>query len=231
MAIHNFSARRQTPSVPRWHHDWLSVDALAKSIYNLSREMRGARILDIGCGNKPYRNFFSDSALYVGVDLVAINSAADARGAVTRLSFRAETFDGTICSQVLEHVPEPSALLREAHRVLKTKGQLLLSAPMYWHHHEDPFDFYRYTRYGLSHLIESAGFQIVQIVQQGGAWRVTGQVLANTLMRTISFRTFGLRALLFLFINSFFAFLDRVNYHSEDTCNFVALARKVEKGF
>src|SRR5262249_17511055 len=153
-------------------------------------------------------------------------SQADVAALADRLPFAAGTFDGAFCSQVMEHVEQPAALLAEAFRVLRPGGQLLLSAPMYWRHHEEPHDFYRYTRYGVTHLLENAGFEVERVDQVGGAWRVVGQALANTFHASIRFRTFGIKAMTMLVTNSFFSLLDRVDYHWEDTCNFVALARK-----
>lgn len=205
------------------------MSALAESLCQLALQLQNGRFLDIGCGNKPYRTCFTNATLYIGVDVTHVNNAADAVATTDHLPFSPTTFDCAISTQVLEHVERPAALLAEARRVLKPGGHLLLSAPMYWHHHEEPFDFYRYTRYGLRYLVESAGFEVMQIVQQGGAWRVVGQSLANTFQSSIRFRTFGLRTATLLLINTWFAWLDRINFHPEDTCNFVVLARKMSE--
>lgn len=223
----NETPRRLKPTVPRWHADWLSVTALAASLGKLAPQLQSGWFLDIGCGNQPYRTYFENATFYIGIDVAQTNTAANVIAATEHLPFASSTFDCAVSTQVLEHVERPSALLVEAWRVLKPGGQLLLSAPMYWHHHEDPYDFYRYTRYGLRYLLESANFQIEEIVQQGGAWRVVGQSLVHTFVISIPFRTFGLRALISTLLNTFFDWLDKVNYHPEDTCNFVVLARKL----
>jgi len=221
--------RRHTPTVPRWHNEWLSVNLLAKTIHAISSRVTGTRLLDIACGNEPYRPWFPNARFYVGIDIVRANNVADVIAASDHLPFAPETFEGALCTQALEHVEEPIKLLREAWRVLKPGGKLLLSAPMYWHHHEDPYDFYRYTRYGLRYLLERANFQIEEIVQQGGAWRVVGQSLVHTFVISIPFRTFGLRAFISVLLNTLFDWLDRINFHPQDTCNFVVLARKITR--
>jgi hypothetical protein len=64
---------------------------------------------------------------------------------------------------VLEHLPEPATVLRELHRVLKPSGTLWMTAPLFYVEHERPYDFYRYTRYGLRHLLDQAGFEVREI--------------------------------------------------------------------
>ena len=224
---HSEDLRRVTASVPRWHSSWLSISPLARDIQRLAPRLRAGRLLDIACGNKPYRSWFPQATWYLGLDIVPANSSADVVAHTAQLPFAAEVFDSALCTQALEHVARPDALLAEAWRVLKPNGQLLLSAPMYWQDHEEPYDFYRYTRHGLQFLLAQAGFEIEYLVQQGGAWRVVGQAFANTFYTGIRFRTFGVRALVLLLANTFFDLLDRVNYQTQDTCNLVVLARKI----
>jgi SAM-dependent methyltransferase len=70
------------------------------------------------------------------------------------------SFDAVACTQVLEHVREPPAILREFHRILIPNGKLLLTAPLCYEEHEVPFDYYRYTQYGLRHLMANSGFVV-----------------------------------------------------------------------
>ena len=71
-----------------------------------------------------------------------------------------ERFDHIVFNQVLEHLPEPAVVLRELHRVLKPGGTMICSCPLFYEEHEQPYDFYRYTQFGLRHLLESAGFEV-----------------------------------------------------------------------
>ncbi|HLY96658.1 MAG TPA: class I SAM-dependent methyltransferase, partial [Sideroxyarcus sp.] len=75
--------------------------------------------------------------------------------------FQSREFDGIICNQVLEHVFEPDRFLQEMHRVLKPGGQLLLTVPFVWDEHEQPWDYARYSSFGLRSLLERNGFEVV----------------------------------------------------------------------
>jgi ubiquinone/menaquinone biosynthesis C-methylase UbiE len=72
-------------------------------------------------------------------------------------------FDHVVLTQVLEHVPEPASVLAELHRVLKPGGILWLTAPLFYAEHERPYDFFRYTQFGLRHLLESARFEVLEL--------------------------------------------------------------------
>jgi SAM-dependent methyltransferase len=86
--------------------------------------------------------------------------------------------DTVLCTQVIEHVRDPQSLLRESARVLRVGGHLILSAPLMNVVHEPPYDYFRFTPYGLRLLFENAGFEVVCIRHQGGGWAMLGQNVA-----------------------------------------------------
>ena len=140
-----------------------------------------ARVLDAGAGEGPFKPEFAHTR-YVGVDL-AIGDAVlnygnlDAISDLVYLPFGQDTFDAVICTQVLEHVPEPSQVLQEICRVLKPEGQLFLTVPQSWHQHQKPHDYYRYTSFGLRYLMERAGLQVQSIQNMGGYfWFISFQL-------------------------------------------------------
>jgi SAM-dependent methyltransferase len=81
-----------------------------------------------------------------------------------------ERFDIVFCTQVIEHVPDPGALVEETFRVLRPGGFLVLTGPFWWPLHEEPHDYHRFTRYGFSHLLARAGYVDVEITPDGGDW-------------------------------------------------------------
>jgi len=155
---------------------------LIREIRPRAQGMRG-RLLDVGCGARPYERLFPDVSLYVALDLPS-NPRADVHGNGLALPFEGEGFDVVFCSQVLEHVSEPGKLIREFARVLKPGGRLLLTAPQTWGLHCEPNDFYRFTKYGLCYLAESNGFAVVDVAPTCGVWATMAQRAADVLVYT-----------------------------------------------
>jgi len=130
-------------------------------------------VLDLGCGSRPYENCFNGRVKrWVGADYPASGHPPAARVEVfadaMELPLADQSFDTVLCTQVLEHVPEPLDVLRESLRVLRPGGHLVLTAPQYNGLHGEPQDFYRYTKYGLEHLAKKAGFAVKRIEPIGG---------------------------------------------------------------
>jgi SAM-dependent methyltransferase len=140
------------------------------------REISGVArglLLDIGCGEKPFRPFLSPRR-YLGVDLPhfsggmkGVISAADVFGDARALPFRDRSLDTVVAFQILEHTPDPCRVLEESHRVLRPGGGLVVTVPQSYPMHGVPYDFYRYTAYGLRHLLERAGFEVEAIRRNG----------------------------------------------------------------
>lgn len=139
------------------------------------------RVLDVGCGMKPYQRLFGgDADLWIGIDFANTpsgRSAANVFGSAMEIPFAASTFDTLLSTQVLEHLPRPESLLREAHRVLKPGGYIVLTAPQTNPLHEEPHDYFRYTCHGLKSLADQAGLHVVEIRPLGGAIATVGQMM------------------------------------------------------
>lgn len=128
------------------------------------KDMEGP-LLDVGCGTKPYRELF-DVARYVGLDIDSESARqrgiADAYYGGGRFPFDDASFPSVLCNQVLEHVFNPDVFLKEIHRVLEKGGTLLLTIPFIWDEHEQPYDYARYSTFGLKALLERNGFRVLR---------------------------------------------------------------------
>lgn len=148
--------------------------------------MRG-KLLDIGCSSKPYRNLLAKFVTqHIGVDHIDSrhkSASVDRLGSAYKIPAEDREFDSVLCTAVLEHLEDPSAALKECHRVLKPGGFAIYTVPFIWHLHEEPRDFYRYSKYGLRYLFEKAGFAIVELSALSGFWVTFGQLLTYNLYR------------------------------------------------
>jgi 2-polyprenyl-3-methyl-5-hydroxy-6-metoxy-1,4-benzoquinol methylase len=95
------------------------------------------------------------------------------------LPFHSEVFDTVLCTQVLEHVKEPSVVVGEISRVLKREGYLILTAPQSEPKHDEPYDYYRYTSHGLRYLAEKNGLTVISIKNHHGNLAMIGQHLSG----------------------------------------------------
>lgn len=173
-------ARRKSPGVPFFFPDWLEIHEIVRTVRGfLSMYARGA-LLDVGCGEKPFFSYRPSAIVeWIGLDTPG-NPHAELHGFADAIPATDASFDTVICTQVMEHVADPSKALAEIFRVMTPGGHLLITAPQFWPVHEAPYDFYRYTPYGLKHLLENAGFEIVDHVVNGSGFRVAAQAFNLT---------------------------------------------------
>lgn len=125
----------------------------------------GARVLDAGAGEAPYKELFAH-ADYESADFEQVDKPYARSTYVCDLAeipVEDGRFDAIVFNQVMEHLPEPGAVLSEFARVLKPGGRVIYSGPLFYEEHEQPYDFYRYTQYGLRHLFEKAGFVVDEL--------------------------------------------------------------------
>lgn len=115
------------------------------------------RVLDVGCGDKPYYPYFADAAAtYVGVDVVP-GPQVDLVGGVEALPVPDASFDLVLCTQVLEHVDSPARAIAELRRVTAPGGRVLLSTHGVQVYHPSPGDYWRWTRTGLEKAFRENG--------------------------------------------------------------------------
>lgn len=164
------------------------------------------RVLDAGAGRAPYRKLFANVS-YETADFGQVSKKYTKLDHVCDLSaipVPDESFNLVLCTQLLEHIPEPIPVLREFHRVLKPGGEAWLSAPLFYAEHEKPYDFHRYTQFAWRRMADEAGFDLKEIEWLEGyyatlsyqarvaarhlperwrVWRVLMALLARTMAR------------------------------------------------
>ena len=144
--------------------------SIQSSVEEFARNLSsGAQVVDVGCGLRPYERFFSHCS-YMGIDVEESGrELKDKKPDVffdgTNVPFDANHFDAAICTEVLEHCVDPDKLVSEMYRVLKSGGLLLVTVPFMWGEHEAPYDFRRYSTYGIQQLFAGTKFRLVRLAK------------------------------------------------------------------
>lgn len=152
-------------------HNWLAYYYRDKYLAKFSPYYKG-KMYDLGCGEAPFKAFFEQYCdEYVGVDWAGSyhDTRADIAADLNKvLPIEDAQADSLVSISVMEHLSEPQTMLNESYRILKPGGHMVMQVPWQWMVHEAPYDFYRYSPYGLKHMFEKAGFQDVQVEPEGG---------------------------------------------------------------
>jgi SAM-dependent methyltransferase len=207
---------------------------IEEAVTSFARRLpRHTRVLDAGAGETQYSRYFAHCR-YCAVDLGIGDSAwdysrLDILADLTALPFRNECFDAALHIVTIEHLREPACALAELARTLVAGGELLVAAPHEWEVHQAPYDYFRYTRYGLTHLLEKAGFEIRELRPAGGYFRL----LARRLLNGLQFFTGGIRwlgfvpaAILLVPPAMVLPFLDWLDRERNFTLGYICFARK-----
>jgi SAM-dependent methyltransferase len=165
----------------------LEKDSLDEAM-RMAAPMAIGRLLDVGCGDKPYESLFAPYVReYVGAEYDETYSGsanarkgkADVVYSGNRLPFEDDAFDTVLCNQVGEHVLHPEVFFAELVRVVKRGGRLIFTVPFSHRIHSEPYDFHRFTKYALSYYAEQSGLSTEVLVARGGFWKVIGQKLTS----------------------------------------------------
>lgn len=201
-------------------------------VESAARHFKG-RMIDIGCGAKPYAAVMAAYVReHVGVDHHATPHATDnidLFGTAYEIPAEDRSFDSALCTAVLEHLEEPEQAIRECHRVLKDGGVAIYSVPFIWHLHEEPRDFFRFSKYGLRYLFEKAGFEVLEMRPLSGFFITFGTLLSYYVCRLNRGPLRWLRLIdgLCLAIQGVSWALDRLSRDERYTWMYVLSARKV----
>lgn len=242
--------RKRTPLNPYWlerRHLWAGAERLAAAA--------GGVLIDVGGAERPYGELFGPRvSRYVGLEyppmvdnlvpelwevLPSVRHVVDVWGDGNALPFATDSADCVLLSEVLEHVPRPDNLLREAARALRPGGRVLLTVPFMAPLHQLPYDYYRFTREGLRKMFEAAELEVEWIAARGNVATATGSALVQYLLRTLGARKANhdgsvslsrWRAPLVLpllaLIQGLFALLERMTDDESSCLGWTAVARK-----
>jgi SAM-dependent methyltransferase len=124
------------------------------------------RVLDFGCGKKPYQNIFDEAKEYIGIDIETsghshTDSKIDMFYDGNKIPFPNKHFDSVFSSEVFEHIFNLEEILLEINRVLKPGGNLVITIPFAWGEHEIPYDYARYTSFAIKHILNKNGFELL----------------------------------------------------------------------
>jgi SAM-dependent methyltransferase len=170
--------------ITKWFHVFtfpffLIRKGIKNKIEILAKELNG-KVLDFGCGAKPYAPYFTHTDEYIGLDIEKSghehsNEQIDVYYDGKIIPFEENHFDAVFSSEVFEHVFNLEEVLPEIRRVLKPGGKLLFTCPFAWPEHEVPYDFARYSSFGIKAVIERNGFKIIEQHKTGHFFEVVMQ--------------------------------------------------------
>ena len=180
-------SRRHLSAGFRAHHD-----AIIPELEQLVAE----EVIDLGAGDSPFADIIASRAQrYDTLDVTTEKQPVTYVSDIQHMpEVPSERYDVAVCLQVLEHVPNPGAALRESHRILRPGGHLILSVPHLSRLHDEPHDYYRYTNHGLTYLAKQAGFCVEKVIPYGSVFSFLGHQV-STLLLTLCWGIPGLREL------------------------------------
>lgn len=223
-------------TVKKKNPDYIHLHFLMRDIKHALDKYARKDLLDLGCGNKPYKEWYQPlTESSTGCDAVqSTENVVDTICLVSDLPYKNDSFDTVFSTQVLEHVFEQQQMINEAARVLKPGGFLILSVPFTWELHEEPYDFFRVTKYGLKELLEKSSLEVEYVKANGGKWAAMFQMMINTVYSTFKYKTVKAKFLKILFmelkltwlINQFAIWVDKRHFDESWTLNYIVVAKK-----
>ena len=197
------------------------------------------RMLDIGCGLRPYQNIFSEvTTSYIGMDYPTAREKArpDLIADALALPIAGGSIDTTLATELMEHLPDPNQFLKQIATVLRPSGTFIFSVPFMEPLHEEPRDYFRFTPYSLRAMLTQHGFEVQNIAAKGGWWSVVlGSFVSQGVYDAVNplqpdgSRRDGFMGLLALPICAFVQWLghalDRIGNSSKYTLGYVVIAR------
>lgn len=229
---------RRAPDVTRpwsvWQYNWLANHKIAAALRRVRSHARG-ELLDMGCGRKPFASLFAGRITrYWGTDLSVSpyldGARLDAFARAEAQPFRDASFDTVLGLSMLTYLPEPGRMLDEARRVLRPGGTLILEFTQMVPLHDEPHDYFRFTRFGARWLLERAGFEVVEEIPIGGLWARVGLSTIAALNRVNRGPTRVLTEipvrLMYVFVQAGCELLDRACFDPREVLAHLVVARR-----
>jgi SAM-dependent methyltransferase len=219
-----------------YDHNWLALKIHNDFFRRIRKQLKGT-VVDLGCGTQPYQ----DDILNLGCKYVSVDwSNSYHQGnpdVIADLNIGVDLpdcfADSVIAFSVLEHLHRPGRLVEEAYRILKLNGKLYMQVPFQWAVHESPYDYMRFTKYGLHKILEDSGFNEIEINADCGYW-VTAILKFNyhtkRFIRGPKILQWFIRILLtpLWFGGQVFSIVaDRFDLDENETASYTIVARKV----
>lgn len=160
---------------------------LYQNVSKLITNLNG-KLLDVGCGTKPYENICNVDE-YIGLEIDdegnRQHNYADVFYDGKTIPFEDKSFDSILSNQVFEHVFNPNQFLKEINRVTKMGGRFLITVPFVWDEHEQPYDYARYSSFGLKYILAENGFEIMEHRKSNNGIEVIFQLINDYLYKVI----------------------------------------------
>lgn len=152
-------------------YNYLAYKIGNKYLYKYSKYFKG-KAIDLGSGSAPYKTFIlkkTESYTSLDWDNCLHNKKFDINADLNlTLPIKDNSYDTILSFSVIEHLKNPQLHIDEAYRICKNNGILFMQCPFQWQIHEQPYDFFRFTKYGIEHLLKKAGFKKIIIEAQSG---------------------------------------------------------------
>ena len=217
-----------------WRFNWLANHKVVRVLERVRPHAHGV-LIDVGCGWMPFAYLFGGHVTrYLGIDPVrSSRRGASPPAALARaeaLPFRSGSADTMLGLSMITRLSEPLRMLEECHRVLRPGGTLIVEfeqmAPLY----EPPHDYWRFTRFGATWLLERAGFEILEIIPIGGLMARVGLSMIAALNRLnrgpLRLLTELPVRLLYVILQVVFELLDRVFFDPGEVLANLVVARR-----
>ena len=224
------ATRRFTP----WKFNWLANHKIIAALERVRVHAHGD-LLDVGCGSKPFAPLFAGRVRrYWGSDLAVSRYLGEARpdayASAEAQPFRGESFDTVLGLSMLTYLPDPLRMIEEARRLLKPGGALILEFTQMVPLHDEPHDYFRFTRFGAELLLRRAGLDPVEFVPVGGLWARVGLSTIAELQRLNRGPTRVLTELpvrlMYVILQLGFELLDRLFFDPREVLAHIVVARK-----